>query len=256
LLHSAKTPRTKTKASRTKASPVDNNPSKAASRPTRDLAARDRVRLGSRAASKVGRVASKVGNRASRSNSADRAKVALSSSKDSKVAPDRGKAVLARAAKVRAAKVARVNQVSRNSLASRALVARSSNKVEPDRAASDKVAKGVRAESVRADQAAKANPSSSAGRAALAATRKSNRVDSKAVLAKAGLARVAQDQVDRVSPSNSARALAAARDNRVFPDNKAFPSKVAQGRKACPVSRARPINSATEAQPLVRQVHE
>ena len=39
-------------------------------------------------------------------------------------------------------------------------------------------------------------------------------------------------------------------------DNKAFPSKVAQGRKACPVSRARPINLATEAQPLVRKVDE
>jgi len=111
----------------------------------------------------------------------------------------------------------------------------------------------------------KVNPSSSAGRV-LAVTHKSSRVDSKAdpgkavldkaVLDKAGLARVAQEQVDRDSPSNSARALAAARDNRVFPDNKAFPSKVAQGRKACPVSRARPINLATEAQPLVRKVDE
>jgi hypothetical protein len=111
---------------------------------------------------------------------------------------------------------------------------------------------------VRVDLVAKANPSSSAGRAA---THKSNRVDSKAdldkaVLDKAGLARAALEQVDRGSPSNSARALAAARDNRVFPDNKAFPSKVAQGRKACPVSRARPINLATEAQPLVRKVDE
>jgi hypothetical protein len=118
----------------------------------------------------------------------------------------------------------------------------------------------------------RANPSSSASRA-LAAVR-DNRVfpdnkdfpskavqDRKACLARADLAKVApdkvaQDQVDKVSPSNSARVLAAVRDNRVFPDNKAFPSKVAQGRKACPVSRARPINSATEAQPLVRKVHE
>jgi hypothetical protein len=124
----------------------------------------------------------------------------------------------------------------------------------------DKVAK---VEWVRVDLVAKANPSSSAGRGA---THKSNRVDSKAdldkadldkaVLDKAGLARVAQEQVDRDSPSNSARALAAAQDNRVFPDNKAFPSKVAQRRKACPVSRARPINLATEAQPLVRKVDE
>jgi len=176
-------------------------------------------------------VANKVvkGNRASRSSSADPAKVAPSSSKDSKadkVAPERGKAVLA---------------------------------------------KGVRAESVRVarDQVGKVSPSSSAGRA-LAATRKSNRVD-KAVLDKAVLDKaepdkpelakvarfqVAQDQVDRVSPSNSARALAAARDNRVFPDNKACPSKVAQGRKACPVSRARPINSATGAPPLVPKADE
>ena len=117
-MHNAKTPRTKA-SSRTKASPADSNPSKAVSRPARDQAAPDRVRLGSRAASKVVRVASKavgskVGNRASRSSSADRAKVALSSSKDSKADKVvRGKAVLAKVAKVRADKV--VNQASRNS---------------------------------------------------------------------------------------------------------------------------------------------
>jgi hypothetical protein len=274
LSRSAKTPRTKTRA-KTKASPADSNPSKAASRPVRDQAVRE-DQLGSRVASKVVRAASravsKVGNRASRSSLAGRAKVARSSNKGSKADKVDRKAARARAVLVRAAKVVKVNQASRSSLASRFLVVRSSSKAEPDRAALDKVAsdraaKVARAESVRVapDLVAKANPSSSAGRA-LAATHKTNRVDSKAdldkadldklVLDKAGLAKVAQDQADRVNPNNSARVLAAGRDNRVFLDNKAFPSKVALGRKACPVNRARPINSATEAPPLVHKAHE
>jgi hypothetical protein len=84
---------------------------------------------------------------------------------------------------------------------------------------------------------------------------KADKVD----LAKAAPVKAAPDkgaQVDKASPSSSAsRVLAARRDNRVFPDNKAFPSKVARGRKACPV-RAGPINSATEARPLVRKADE
>jgi hypothetical protein len=218
------------------------------------------VRLGSRAASKVVgskvvRAASKVGNRASPSNSVGRrAKVAPSSSKDSKVAPGRGKAVLARVAKVRAAKVvkaAKVNKASRSSLASRVLVARSSSKVEPDRAEPDRVAldKVAKVEWVRVDLVAKANPSSSAGRGA---THKSNRVDSKADLDRP--AKVVQGLVARGSPTSLASKVPVARrDNRVFPDNKAFRSKAAQDRKACPASRAGPINSATEAPPLVRK---
>jgi hypothetical protein len=81
-------------------------------------------------------------------------------------------------------------------------------------------------------------------------------------LDKPELAKVAQHQVDRANPSSLAgKVLAvrqsskAGRDSRVFPDNKAFPSKVARGRKACPV-RADPINSATEARPLVRKADE
>jgi hypothetical protein len=89
--------------------------------------------------------------------------------------------------------------------------------------------------------------------------------------AKAAPDKGAQAPVDRASPSSSASRVLAARrdnrdnrvfpdnrvspDNRVFPDNKAFPSKVARGRKACPV-RADPINSATEARPLVRKADE
>jgi hypothetical protein len=79
-------------------------------------------------------------------------------------------------------------------------------------------------------------------------------------------ARVAQDPVDRVSPSSSAdkvlpahrgsKVLAARLDSKDFLDSKAFRSKVARDRKGCPVSRAGPINSATGAPPPVRKAHE
>ncbi len=247
---------------------VKDNPSKAVSRPTRDQAVQE-DRLDSRAGSKVG-------NRASRS----RALVVRSSSKDSKV----DKAAQVRVVQVRVVR-AKVDKASQSSLASRAQVVRRSSKdskadkvdlakVDLAKAAPAKAALGkvARVESVRADldkgaQVVRANPSSSASR--VREVRNSNK-DSKADkvdLAKAAPVKAAPDKgaqapVDRASPSSSASRVLAARrdnrvspDNRVFPDNKAFPSKVARGRKACPV-RADPINSATEAQPLVRKADE